>query len=369
MRALRLARLDCILDTYTALEQRNISIDRLSKRRASRNWAAGDPINLIPVPEHFSVLETAAEEAGAPLFGLEVGKGSLLDNLNVFGCRVLRSATLYDALKTFCRSMPWYASTSRYWLHETSDTVWLCRGQQRGTDRQLQLQEQRMVMRMINLVRLYAGTKWTPLAIHLTAAPHPKLEDTETFADVFVRYRQQCTAIAIPRYLLALPSSPAMVQFQKPAAQIETEFRASAPARDFAGTVQQVIQALQLVNGSRIEDVAEMTGCSVRSLQRQLARDGYRYSELVMRARFTLAVRRLTANDGTMIDIAFDLGYADQSHFSRAFRRWAGMSPREFRRQHAGKGAWKVVDSAPRSETASAFPNSRHQSGQLSNYH
>jgi AraC-like DNA-binding protein len=38
--------------------------------------------------------------------------------------------------------------------------------------------------------------------------------------------------------------------------------------------------------------------------------------------------------DATVTDIAFDLGYADVSHFSRAFHRWAGVSPRAYRRSN-----------------------------------
>jgi AraC-like DNA-binding protein len=347
MRALRLTRLDCVFDTYNALEKRNIPIDWLSARHTFRNWTAGEPLSLIPVNEHLSILEAAAAAAGSPFFGLEAGMNCLLSKNNVFGRRVLRCPTLHDALNKFCQSMPWYASSAHLWLHETRELVWICRGQQRGTENQQRLQEQRMIMRMINLVRLYAGRHWTPRAVHLIAGPSPRLESTDCFADTAVHYCQRWTAIAVPRYMAALPFRPVIARFQVSTAQVDTELRATAPAGDFAGTVEQVIQALQPVNGSTIEDVAEMAGCSVRSLQRRLAREGVRYSDLVKRARFNLAVKRLIANDGPMIDIAFDLGYADQSHFSRAFRRWAGMSPLEFRRHYARMPTWNPCDITP----------------------
>jgi AraC-like DNA-binding protein len=334
MYALRLTRLDCVLDTYSTLEQLNLPVDRLRSRYARRNWAAGDPLNLIPVNEHLSILEAAADMVGSPTFGLEVGENSNLDSETIFGQRIFSAATLYDALKAYCRSMPWFMSSARLWLAETGERIWICRGQQKGTNRQLQLQEQRVVMRMINFVRLFTGANWYPAVVHLTAAPDPRLEETDMLADVTIQYRQPFTAIAIPRYLMSLPSPLTLSVGRGRAAVNDAEFLATAPARNFAASIEQVIQSLLLVNGTRIEDVAEMVGCSVRSLQRQLARNGLRYSDLVMRARFNLATKRLIANDGTMIDIALDLGYADQSHFSRAFRRWAGMSPREFRRNH-----------------------------------
>lgn len=334
MVALRLARLDCVLDTYRTLEDFNLSIDQLRSRHITRDWSAGDAQNLIPVNEHLSILEAAADLVGSPIFGLEVGKSSFLDYETTLGRRILLSATLYDALKKFCQSMPWVLSSARLWISETGEKIWLCRGQQRGTNKQLRLHEQRVVMRMINFVRLFAGANWRPSIIYLTAAAEPRLEDTEMLTDVTIKYRQPFTAIAIPRYLMSLPSPLKASEARGWTRSVDTEFRATAPARNYAASIEQVIQSLLILNGTRIEDVADMVGCSVRSLQRQLAREGFKYSDLVMRARFNLASKRLIVNDGTMIDIARDLGYADQSHFSRAFRRWAGMSPRQFRRHH-----------------------------------
>jgi len=43
------------------------------------------------------------------------------------------------------------------------------------------------------------------------------------------------------------------------------------------------------------------------------------------------AIRMLLTGDGTAMKIAFMLGYSDQAHFTRAFRRWTGMAPREYR--------------------------------------
>ncbi len=56
-------------------------------------------------------------------------------------------------------------------------------------------------------------------------------------------------------------------------------------------------------------------------------------SEHVRRLRITRADRYLTATDLPLADIALAVGYSDQSHFSSAFRRERGMSPRAFRRQ------------------------------------
>jgi len=78
-------------------------------------------------------------------------------------------------------------------------------------------------------------------------------------------------------------------------------------------------------------DVAAALLCSVRTLQRRLAEDGTRYDELLDRTRRELALSYLAGPRHAVIEIAFLLGYADASSFTRAFRRWTGTSPTRHR--------------------------------------
>jgi AraC-like DNA-binding protein len=84
---------------------------------------------------------------------------------------------------------------------------------------------------------------------------------------------------------------------------------------------------------------AEIAGTSVRTLQRRLAEQGVSYSEVVDRARFDVASRLLTESDAPSIEVAYATAYSDPSHFARAFRRIAGVSPREYRAQAMQRGA------------------------------
>jgi AraC-like DNA-binding protein len=109
---------------------------------------------------------------------------------------------------------------------------------------------------------------------------------------------------------------------------------------DFPGSVRQAIRS-RLEEG--LPDVgrsAGLAGMSVRTLQRRLADEGTSYSRLVDEERFGMAVRKVVAPGTKLIEIALDLGYSDPAHFTRAFRRWAGVAPREFRRQWTRSRAW-----------------------------
>ena len=75
-----------------------------------------------------------------------------------------------------------------------------------------------------------------------------------------------------------------------------------------------------------------MMGLSARTLQRRLYAEGVTYASAVARARFAAAQQMLDDPARKVIDVALELGYSDQAHFARAFARWAGLTPREFRR-------------------------------------
>ena len=70
---------------------------------------------------------------------------------------------------------------------------------------------------------------------------------------------------------------------------------------------------------------------SVLSLQRRLAKEGLTFSQLVDEVRLEMAVPQLRDPDIKLTDIALGLGYSDPAQFTRAFNRWAGVSPSEYR--------------------------------------
>lgn len=79
--------------------------------------------------------------------------------------------------------------------------------------------------------------------------------------------------------------------------------------------------------------VARGVAMSVRTLQRRLAERGWSYSELVDDVRRVLARRRVVQPSTPFGEVASDLGFAEQASFTRAFRRWTGLTPREYRRR------------------------------------
>ncbi|MGE3989835.1 helix-turn-helix domain-containing protein [Pseudorhodoplanes sp.] len=79
------------------------------------------------------------------------------------------------------------------------------------------------------------------------------------------------------------------------------------------------------------ERVAKRLNISARTLQRRLADWGVTFEELLDEYRRDRAFRLLMREDHSILEIAYSLGYSDPAHFTRAFKRWTGISPRSYR--------------------------------------
>lgn len=78
--------------------------------------------------------------------------------------------------------------------------------------------------------------------------------------------------------------------------------------------------------------MAESLNCSERSLRRHLNEEGVQYSELIDKIRFDRAVYLLSHSDDSVKAIGYQLSYSEPAAFIRAFMRWSGTSPAEFRK-------------------------------------
>jgi AraC-like DNA-binding protein len=90
--------------------------------------------------------------------------------------------------------------------------------------------------------------------------------------------------------------------------------------------------ASSLPGGSDVAEVARAMHMSGRTLQRRLEQEGTTFSEVLDRARLEVARRALAAPSTTLTDVAFQLGFSDLATFTRAFKRWTGMPPGQWRR-------------------------------------
>src|SRR5262249_2535552 len=82
-----------------------------------------------------------------------------------------------------------------------------------------------------------------------------------------------------------------------------------------------------------VDRVARQLGLSARTLQRKLREHGITHQEILDQMRKDLATRYLSQPEMAICEVAYLLGFSESSAFHRAFKRWTGSTPTEFRKR------------------------------------
>jgi AraC-like DNA-binding protein len=285
------------------------------------------PDDYFPLFPALRFATTAQASQGITDFGFQAVRrlhlGHVSDPLQA---AVRHAPTLLAALQQWCRFVQLEDTFVRFWLDRHEDHLRIC-SVISGTAGMLHLEHTQWVQNVmtVQLVRQFAGPHWAPATIAFEARYTPSVETQSQWPSTRFLSAQQSSWIDVSIELLSLPN---------PAKAVRPD-----PSRDgFQPINTDTVSMLRLLLPSyldervpNIAEVAEIVGTSVRTLQRELAAVGLTYSSLIDQVRFGKAVSLLHTTDAKIIDVAFATGYANPAHFSRAFRRIAGVTPREFR--------------------------------------
>jgi len=136
----------------------------------------------------------------------------------------------------------------------------------------------------------------------------------------------------LPRAQLDLPMAHGDPRLLVTAEELaEVALRAQPRATEIATLVASKVEAL-LESGATIGAVARALHMSPRTLQRRLDAEAASFSEVVDDVRQRLARAWLADEARSLTEIAFSLGFSDLATFSRAFKRWTGKPPGQWRR-------------------------------------
>ncbi len=103
-------------------------------------------------------------------------------------------------------------------------------------------------------------------------------------------------------------------------------------------SLERIFRQSPLLLGQGIERIAERLNIHPRTLQRRLKEQGQQFTDVQARIRLEMAKATLSARQCDMETLSAELGFADRHSFTRAFKRWTGLSPSGFRRQQQGRG-------------------------------
>ena len=123
-------------------------------------------------------------------------------------------------------------------------------------------------------------------------------------------------------------ASPDMAQYND---QIVMDYLEQMDRQDIVNRVRRYIIA-DLASGTLSKQaVADKMHMSPRNLQLKLAAEDTTFQDILDSTRQSLATGYMEQSHLAITEIAYLLGFSDASNFTRAFRRWYGVSPRNYR--------------------------------------
>jgi AraC-like DNA-binding protein len=275
----------------------------------------------------------AARASGDPDFGLHAGAATTPASLGALGYALATSATIADALER-CARYARLLDTAGFSVVEEGGRVWL--RFRPGAGRPY---AEAIVAAVVAMMRQLTGADVRPVFVAFEHPRPPSVAEHERILGATPVFGHAAgNWVAFDAALLAMPcvrADPALAR------HLDRSARAALAELPIEGVVRaRVCDAI----AARLEDgeapsatsIARHLALTTRTLHRRLRAEGTTFSVLVDEARFARAAAWLRDASVSTDDIARRLGFSETSAFSRAFRRWAGESPRAFRRRLTG---------------------------------
>lgn len=245
---------------------------------------------------------------------------------------LLCATSLESALRAFCTLSDHEQSTVHYTILERDDEVRISSRFEGLESHSIDdVGEWLRIVSLLAVVRHFAGARWVPTRLSLRSPRAPDPRVLRDFDGTEFSFGQSETVVVFPASLLKLATISNAPRVD--AATVENSCSAGAgPASwDFPTSLRHVIESCLDDGYPDIKLAAGFACCSKRTLQRRLKACKLSYTDIVQEARFNVAAELLQRADAKVIEIASAVGYDDPSHFARAFRRAAGVSPIQYR--------------------------------------
>jgi AraC-like DNA-binding protein len=292
-----------------------------------------NPLARFSAEAYCQLLIQSAERLNDPLLGLHLGQTIQPAHLGALGYVLLACDNLGASLMRIQRY--------HRLVHDINPV------QHRVVDGNLELQwgiahgkpgalfDESGITGIVQFGRDVCG-RHVPLALVDFVNPPPA--DLHPYLDYFgcpVRFAQPMTRLAIPLSSLAAPlrqPDPTLLKLMED--QVDAAMARLPVAGDLAEMTQRVVAHLAPRGTPELEQVAHELRLSPRVFYRRLAEQGLNFRTLREAALQQVAELHLRDPRLTLAEVGALLGYSEQSAFSRAFKRWSGMPPLQWRQKH-----------------------------------
>jgi AraC-like DNA-binding protein len=314
------------------LRERGAPIDALEVNGGSLE----DPDTRVSHRLAIALLEAAARGTGDSALGLHAAERLQPGDFDVLEYVAMSSRTLGEGLATESRYLRLVHDAVEFSLDSDGTTaVW--RYRVRGALAMPPLAVEYFLAIFAVVWRRHTGLDEVPgLAVHFT---HPRPRDIQEHQRVFrcvLRFEQPEDALVLPAATLELPMVRSDPTLRTLLERMAGDMLQRLPKTDtLTSHVRQVLVAELRGGDPGIEHLAKKLLTTPRTLRRRLEEVGTTHRTILDDLRKELAYRYLGERSLATSEIAFLLGYSTASPFHKAFKRWAGVSVSQYRRQGA----------------------------------
>ena len=318
------------LTVVRALEARGFAGRALAVRAGIEPATLEDPNARHPLAATTELWRLAVEVTGDPCFGLWASRFVTQTTFHALGFAVFASSTLQDAFERFVRYRRLISDVAEVELRHAGAYEHFClvlpTGQGRPADEAIDA----IFALVTRTARMLSSGKVSPVAVRLE---RPEPLPSEPFRKVFrvpVQFAQgenvlEYAGADFGERLPAANTELARHNDEVVARYLDWIERARVSCRLRGWLIDR------LSSGEPSEEMAARAlGFSTRNLQRRLHEEGTTYRNALNRTRLWMARDYLGEGRASITEIALLLGFTDTGSFSRAFRRWTGLSPRAY---------------------------------------
>ena len=273
----------------------------------------------------------ATELTANPCIGLQAARFINPVSLHALGFAWLASDSLYDALSRLVRYSDLIADGSRLNLATVKDVCRLTIEYAAISGRAAPQRMDSFWAGLVALARLITSESLSPTSLSLRRLPPPCVDEYYALFRAPITFGAEKDSIEFARNIAhrALPTANLVLAHTND--EVIKDYLARINAQDLSGRVKtRLIDTLPSGEFSEAS-VADSLNLSTRTLQRRLSEEGTSFKVLLDEARRELAMRFIGEQRYSIKETSYLLGFSEPGNFSRAFRRWTGTSPSQYR--------------------------------------
>ena len=292
--------------------------------------------HMISDADYYAFFEKAATiDRNGVTLPLRAGAAMRSDNYGVFGLAWKSATTLRGSYNRAERYAQVLTTVSTYEVQSTDEGTYMHLHRSGERTHGMRLSNEATIASILTISREVSTGTIHPIAVYFKHQAPVSIAEHESFFGCPVHFDSDRDALLLSNETLQTPNKLGDASISKFfESQLETELSKLDDATALDRQIRHFVTQSLSEGIPMLSEVARHFGMSGRSLQRRLSESGYSYQTLVDESRRQLAERLLRETNFSLVEVAFMTGFSEQSAFARAFKRWAGQTPRNFRLQY-----------------------------------